>query len=96
MIDKQIEQLVLLGISEVDREIILHYLDGKDYNAAKKIVDKTVEVQKQNNIHIQATEVLKTFIDSKVELYSHFFEDVPFDVISDHTNTKSYEGEEFG
>lgn len=96
MIDKRIEQLVSLGIPEVDREITLHFLDGKDYNAVKKIIDKTIEFQRQNNISVQATEMLKTFVDSKVELYNQMFPEVPFDVISDHTNSKSYEGEEFG
>lgn len=98
MIDRQIEQLVLLGIPESDREIILHYLVGNDYVAAKDIIDKNfAELRKFRAAEdLQVIQLLKDFVDSKVEFYSHMFQEVPFDVISDHTNSKSYEGEEFG
>lgn len=95
MIDKQIEQLVMLGIPEVDRELTLHYLSGKDYNAVQRIIDKNLRTTTYtDNISMQAVQALKTFVDSKVELYNHMFEEIPFDVISDHK--PDYEGEEFG
>lgn len=98
MIDRQIEQLVLLGIPESDREILLHYLEGNDYVASKGIIDKNfAELQKFRAAEdLQVIQLLKSFVDSKVEFYNHMFQEVPFDVISDHTNFKSYEGEEFG
>lgn len=79
MIDKQIEQLVLLGIKVEDRGVLLQYLSGKDYNAAKLIVDKAI-----NEAPNDAVNLLQEYVDSKIEIYKHMFEEVPFDDISDH------------
>lgn len=88
MIDKQLEQLILLGVPEVDRWLVIQYLSGRDFNAVKIILDKNIE----NNIYTEATQTLKAFVDSKVKLYNELFTEVPFEEIS--VNIKVTDNEE--
>ena len=94
---EELKSIVIFGVLTVDQEIALHYLSKRDYPALNVLVEKALDSEeiKGNPTRLQAAGTLKQFLKTKLQMYEKIFEEVPFDVISDNTNTNNYEGEEF-